>query len=130
MSTTRAMEDIIKDMDKMANMRCKPEFSKVKENHIFDEDKSVRWNREQVVINNKLYDDEVKRLNTEKNKVRDKLTNEIYDAIVEYVGKKHINREKATKIWGYAYDKGHSYGYNEVLTYLYEIADLICDMFE
>lgn len=94
---TRDFKEIAADMEKMYSMSCKPSFARVKEGHVFDEDKSVKWNREQVELNNEKYDSEVKKLNTEKNRVRDTLLDEMYEAIVEYVGKKHINKDKAKK---------------------------------
>ena len=39
---------------------------KVPDGQVFDADKSVRWNREQVLRNNEKYYDEVKRLTLEK----------------------------------------------------------------
>ena len=49
------------------NMSCIPKnIKKVKPDHVFDENKSVKWNREQVEINNAAYRAEVARLNTEK----------------------------------------------------------------
>lgn len=69
-------EDIQNEFDIMNRMSCRPVgLQKVPGNHIFDEDQSVKWNREQVELNNKKYQSEVARLNTEKNKARDSVYN-------------------------------------------------------
>lgn len=47
-------EDIQNEFDIMNRMSCRPVgLQKVPGNHIFDEDQSVKWNREQVELNNK-----------------------------------------------------------------------------
>lgn len=91
---------------------------------MFDEDKSVKWNKEQAQKNNDDYDNEVKRLNQEKMKRRDEIYAEIYKTIQEEVGF-GISEKKATKIWGYAYDRGHSAGWYEIITNLEEIEELV-----
>lgn len=59
-------KELIRDMQKVDAMRCKPDFTRLSNNFITDEDKSVKWNREQVEKNHTDYDKEVSRLNTEK----------------------------------------------------------------
>lgn len=93
--------------EKTINMSCKPAFSKVKENHVFDEDKSVKWNREQVIRNNERYEQEVQRLNTEKNKARDAVYEDIYLYIQKQVGH-HLSKEKAKQIWNYIYRRANN----------------------
>lgn len=61
-------KELIRDMQKVDAMRCKPDFTRLSNNFITDEDKSVKWNREQVEKNHTDYDKEVSRLNTEKTK--------------------------------------------------------------
>lgn len=80
-------EDIQNEFDIMNRMSCRPVgLQKVPGNHIFDEDQSVKWNREQVELNNKKYQSEVARLNTEKNKARDSVYNLIIEKIQYEVG--------------------------------------------
>jgi len=117
-------KEIQSDFEQMASMSCVPVgLKKVPANHIFDEDKSVKWNREQVERNNAEYQNEVKRLNTEKNKRRDSILTDIYTAIQNEVGH-GISLEKAKSLWDYAYEQGHSYGIHDVMCNLYEIMDL------
>lgn len=70
--------ELISDMQRVDAMSCKPAFARFPNNFITDEDKSVKWNREQVAKNHDTYDKEVARLNTEKNKERDKVMQDVY----------------------------------------------------
>jgi hypothetical protein len=115
--------DIEEDWSRMEQMSCKPSFQKLKVGTILDEDKSVRWNREQVEENNKKYQEEVARLNTLKNKAREQVYNDI--AVNIQADIPGISIVAARKIFDYAYQEGHSYGINSIKTTLYEVIDLI-----
>ena len=78
-------EELISDMQRVDAMSCRPTFARFPNNFITDENKSVKWNREQVVKNHDTYDKEVARLNTEKNKERDKVLQDIYRKIQQEV---------------------------------------------
>ena len=54
-------------------MSCKPSTKRLNENHVIDEEKSVRWNREQVKKHNDALEKEVKELNRKKNAQREKV---------------------------------------------------------
>ena len=71
-------QELISDMQRVDAMSCNPTFARFPNNFITDENKSVKWNREQVVKNHNTYDKEVARLNTEKNKERDKVMQDVY----------------------------------------------------
>lgn len=75
---TKNWQELISDMQRVDAMSCKPAFARFPNNFITDEDKSVKWNREQVAKNHDTYDKEVARLNTEKNKERDKVMQDVY----------------------------------------------------
>lgn len=117
-------EDIQNEFDIMNQMSCRPVgLQKVPGNHIFDEDQSVKWNREQVELNNKKYQSEVARLNTEKNKARDFVYNLIIEKIQYEVGHR-LSRKKAEAIWNRAYEDGHSFGFYEIRCRLSDLIDL------
>ena len=64
--------DIQSEYHEMERMSCVPAgIRKVRADHVFDENQSVLWNRKQVEDNNQRFQEEVARLNTEKNKRRD-----------------------------------------------------------
>ena len=77
-------QTICTEFEAMERMSCVPAgIRKVRADHIFDEERSVRWNREMVEKNNADYQAEVARLNTEKNKRRDAILEDIYRLIQE-----------------------------------------------
>ena len=76
----------------------------VRDGYIFDEDKSVKWNREQVTKNNQKYQDEVKRLNQEKMRKREEVYSDFYKDILESLsiatGGKKFSTGQAKEIYG------------------------------
>lgn len=95
-------EDIQNEFDIMNRMSCRPVgLQKVPGNHIFDEDQSVKWNREQVELNNNL----------------------IIEKIQYEVGHR-LSRKKAEAIWNRAYEDGHSFGFYEIRCRLSDLIDL------
>lgn len=118
-------DDIQSAYETVRSMSCVPKsVKKVKPDHIFDEDKSVKWNREQVEINNAVYRAEVARLFTEKNKARDDVINMIVEKIQSEVGAS-LSKRKAKAIWEFAYEERHSYGFYDVHAYLFKLIDLV-----
>lgn len=122
-------DEIRAEYEAMASMSCKPDFGPVSKTHVFDEDKSVKWNREQVESHNQRYQDECTRLNTEKNKRRDAIHEEIYKAIQDEVGH-GLSRKKAMQIWATAYDWGHALGYSEIKLTLDDLMEFAAMLLE
>ncbi len=122
--------DIQSEYDAMEKMSCVPiGIKRVNANHVFDENQSVKWNREQAETNNLRYHQEVARLNTVKNKRRDAIHEEIYKAIQDEVGH-GLSRKKAMLLWNYAYERGHSYGIREVKSCLDELMELAAGLLQ
>lgn len=108
----------------LERMSCVPAgIRKVRADHIFDEERSVRWNREMVEKNNADYQAEVARLNTEKNKRRDAILEDIYRLIQEDVGH-DLSRVKAQRLWAYAWELGHANGFPDVYCHLQDAIEL------
>ena len=57
------------------DFKCTPTIKKLRPDHIEDEDKSVKWNRQFVEDNHKKHDNEVKALNRKKNALREDAIN-------------------------------------------------------
>lgn len=125
----RTWDEIRSDVCQMAEMSCRPTQQKVRADHVFDEDKSVKWNREQVELHNAAVLQEVKDLNTKKNKWRDELLEEICDKIVCDLDCR-IGHNGAKKIYEYAYEEGHAYGVAEVFIHLDRLIDLFSEVLE
>lgn len=119
----RDLRDVLVDLQKMVDMPCKPNWERPKEGTIFDEDKSVKWNKEEVIRLREKYDTEVRELNTKKNKERDNIEKEIYRIIKSEI--KGITIEDAEHIYQYAFSEKHAYGYNDVINFVEELIDLI-----
>ena len=120
------IEELNKMEAKYRCFSCKPSFQKYRIGTIFDEEKSVRWNREEVERRNLLHEEEVKRLNNEKNKLREELISEIKKYIIEQIGAntKNVNL-KANKIYNYLYSKYYAFGFNEIINKMDDLLELI-----
>lgn len=113
--------EIQQDFNSMAEMSCVPSgIKKLRSDHVIDMDQSVRWNQEQVRLNNEKYHAEVSRLNKAKNKRRDAIYEDIYQKIQDEVGS-GLTSGKAIAIWNYAWEQGHAYGISDVLNCLYDL---------
>ena len=106
-----------------------------KENYIFDENKSVKWNKDEVIKRNKLRDEEIRKCRAIRKQALCNVENNIIHCIaVELIERNIIKAdistavEKAIKIFNFAWDKGHSYGIYEVCTYIDEMVDFIEDI--
>lgn len=116
------------DFDKLCDMAneyinfsCKPKNRKYKVGEIIDEDKTVRWNREEVERRNKSHEEEVKELNRKKNEMLFRWVDAVKLYIIEET---KVKKDKADEIYNYLYEKYHSYGLLEVLANMDELLDL------
>lgn len=85
-------------------MPLAPDFHKVNPDHIFDEDKSVRWNREEAVRVNNEYDAKCNILRAERDAAISLVTDRIKKYISINVG---CSLQRASLIWSFVY--GHYY---------------------
>ena len=100
---------------------CKPKNPKYKVGTIIDEDKSVRWNREEIERLNDIHTEEVKKLNRKKNLL---LAN-IEDAIEKYIIEEtKVSKKRAEKIYKYLYEEYHSYGIRECIRHLDDLLEI------
>ena len=124
---SRSWEEIKDGFYKVYEMSCRPQnIRKVPNGHVFDANKSVNWNREQVEVNNKKYREEINRLTEERNIEYRKVLYDTYELIQEEVGH-GLSSEKAMVIWSFACNNAHIDGIPEILDYL---SDLIKDVRE
>ena len=108
-----------------SSISCRPDHNKFPRyrdnNAVIDEDKSVKWKREEVERRNKAYNDEVARLNRIRNAEVKKVSDLIIALIAEDVkfsikNKSEAWYEHAAKIiYREAYVASHSYGMRDVL---------------
>ena len=118
-------EEIEAAYNAACSLSCKPDdsFQKVKTGDVIDEDKSVRWNREEVERLKMAYDEEVKRLNRAKNSAIQDATQRAVRLTAEELD---VSEDKAQILWDFVYDKYHAYG--EMFQYIEEYIDLVNQM--
>lgn len=115
------LENLYDMANKYITFSCKPDFRKFPDITVLDENKSVKWNREQIEILNKKYDDKVKELNTKKNLMYTNLVNGIKEYIIEET---KVSKKQADKIYNYLYDEYCSHGIAECLNHLDDLLEL------
>jgi len=121
-------DEIQNEFDRVYGMSCKPSgLQKYKAGHIFDENMSVKWNRDKLEEENKKFEDEVSRLNTAKNKDLLAVHELVYQKIQDDVGH-NLSRTAAEKIFNYAYDDKHAYGFREVRWELERLVELVSEI--
>ncbi len=98
---------------------------KVKDNHIFDENKSIVWNREQVIS----FNQELDRINKKQRELlqiaNNRFTNDVISAIMDIC---NINKIKAGKVYSYAWKLSHSGGRHEIVDTAHDLAFLISEI--
>lgn len=121
-------DEIQSEFDRAYGMSCKPSgLQKYKAGHVFDENMSVKWNRDKLEEENKKFQDEVSRLNTAKNKAMLAVHELVYQKIQDDVGH-NLSRTAAEKIFNYAYDDKHAYGFHEVRWELERLVELVSEI--
>lgn len=117
---SKTWEEVERKYKNACEMSCKPDFKRMHKDYITDDEKSVKWNREQVEENHKQYDEAVKELNTKKNKCCNEALKDIYAKIQEDVGH-NLSEKAAERIW---YDADYDFGH------LQNQCDLISDILD
>ena len=106
-------------------MSCRPDasFKCVQTGMVLDEEKSVRWNREEVERLKGVYSAEVKRLTFEKNLAIQAATKRTIRLLATDLG---VSEEKAGVLWDFIYAKHHAFG--DMFRYIDEYEELIRKM--
>lgn len=89
----------------------KPEGYK-KENYVYDEEKSVKWNREHRIELEQEYENEWKVYRYEATNAEIKFKNDLIKAIMNEAD---LEEEQARIVYNKAYEDGHSEGLEEVV---------------
>ena len=96
-------------------------YPKYLPNSVIDEDKSVKWNNEEIQKRNDVREQkrkELRNLESDIHKVYEK-------AIVESLATDYrISYDEARLIYDFSYTEHHSYGVSEVINYCYEYLQL------
>ena len=92
------------------HMKNLPDFHKVPEGYVFDEDMSVKWNREKVIEHNASYDEELKRIRKTIAEERNFAVEDIYAYIRQEIP--GLCEEAAKAIFEKAKDYSDNYEYD------------------
>lgn len=117
-------EDVVEKYNKALALPNKIKAKKYDESHIFDEEQSVRWNREQVQIRNAELTAESERYS----EIKRKFTQEATEDVINYLHQEtntpvHILR----KLFDYVrYDLLDNYSIESHI----EVIEEICDIFK
>lgn len=107
---------------------CKPdrkEYPYPKAGDILDEDKSVKWNREEVGRQRQAYLNRVDELN----KCKNTISKAFDDRIVTLLSKEYrFSKEESRKIWNFAYEQEHSGGTSSVVSMYTDFADTYVEL--
>lgn len=96
-------------------------FMRPKDGAILDEEKSVRWNREEVQRLRKEYSDEAARLS----RARGKAINEAVGNAIQWIAENGgFTERQAAVIWNFVYERYHAY-MGDVFNNLDEYMDFV-----
>lgn len=114
--------------DFLRNFSCRPDRSEYpypKVGDVIDEDKSVKWNREEVVRLRDAYDERVKELN----KMKSTINKAFEDKFVILLAKDNgLSKGVAKLVYAYAYMESHDSGPYAVRGTFDDVADLLNDI--
>lgn len=96
-------------------------------NHIFDEDKSVRWNREEVTRRNNKRQELLRIQQEEEDTIFQKAEDRILEEIKDVYG---FSDALCRVIYKKAYEDGHSNGTEEIYTYAMDYASFADDILD
>jgi hypothetical protein len=130
-------ETIAKDYEQIESMSTKPDstkFHRYNENDIIDENKTVKWNREEIIRRNDTYKAEKARLQAVRNEALCSIINDIKEVFSDELSTYHINSKKSGKeiaslIYNKAYEDSYSYGIYDVLQKMDDYMDFIYELF-
>ena len=108
--------------DAYTNFSCKPITKKLRPDHVEDEDKSVKWNRQFVEDNNKKHAEEVAELNRKKNALLIEARDMVKYMICDELDWK-LTDDDVDRLFNRWYEHYHSDGFR----YMCQMIEAECD---
>lgn len=108
-------EDIYNQVGYVRNERLDPL-------KVINEDKSVKWNREEVL---RLNDEMKAKVESNRKERRDMSHKQDQDIIRAYSNDSGLSEEKVGIIYNYAYSESHASGINEVIQTMESLIELV-----
>lgn len=96
------LDDLCAKAEEYTTFSCKPEgLKKYRLGTVLDENKTVKWNNQELERLNALYNEEVVKLKKKKNRLREDLVKLIKRYIIQET---KVSDDRATKIFDYLYE--------------------------
>lgn len=117
------LSELLYEYEKACEMPMEPtEIKYLPENHIQNENRSIKWNKEYIKQNNAKYQEEVSRINKERNTAMDFVVKKIKQYIMD---KAKVKQKTAQKIFEFAHLRTN--GLYEMRYYIEDLIDLFLD---
>lgn len=118
----KEVRDCLQDYCDAVNAVMPPELHRYDYTHVFDENKSVKWNREEVERHNTIYEESRKSIEDNERNAR----YQFKCAIVAYISEElHMDEDHAQKIYDHCYAEKHAYGIKEVADYVDDLIEVL-----
>lgn len=120
----KSVDELVKGYREMTDVKKEDYVTtkKLQDNHVEDEDKSVKWNREFVKQNNEQHLAQNKAYRSALSDKRNRFQEEL---IASFADDEGLSAEEARIIFDYAWEESHSSGYNEVMITASEVAYVV-----
>lgn len=123
----RSLKEVLNDYECYKDMATKPPYEKYPDNYVIDENRSVKWNRDQIKLHNEQWEKERNSIMEAHLVLMETVLDELYETIQYEVGY-DISKDQAITIWNKAYNSGHSYGTYGILTELNNLIEFVQDI--
>jgi F0F1-type ATP synthase membrane subunit b/b' len=104
------INSVVKEYVNAHNMPTLPYFTRVRADHVFDENETVKWNREKCKEHNSRYDKECEKMRLSRNIMIDDATKKIYEYIKQEIP--GLCEEAVKAIFEKAKDESDDYEYD------------------
>lgn len=120
-------EEVINKYEKATDMPTRPKENTYSANHIFDEEQSVKWNREEVIRRNEQIKNDRASLQT----ARFKAIRDAEEEIVNYLADSYplISKNKVRKLFDNIHSKFYRDYFNCTIEYVIEMCEEYLDLF-
>jgi hypothetical protein len=112
---------VVENLEKAHSMPYIAEGKRYLPDHIFDENESVIWNKNEVVKRNKQRDELTKKIREDRSFA---IANAEADVLTYIKERGGFSDKVCNNIYSYAWDMGHSSGVREVMQYVDDLIDV------
>ena len=121
-------EEVINKYEKATDMPTRPKENTYSANHIFDEEQSVKWNREEVIRRN----EQIKNDRTSLQTARFKAIRDAEEEIVNYLADSYplISKNKVRKLFDKIHSKFYRDYFNCTIEYVIDMCQEYLEIFE